>query len=504
MDLLVGLRNTETMDSEELLSGVHARLLPAGSITPEIAGALTYARRISDDLVFAYALDRPADIRILTDPDVAHVDPEELGRAAYENLMRVPVTHEEIPHEGTVLHSLHGDSHFVASKALYLAAAVHRATGASLPHEGALVVMPSRHNLVYHPIADGTVVDAVNALASYGLGAYEDSHGRGALSPRLYWWHRGGLTSLTVIDEEARRFSVQPPPELLALMKGLVGLDRAGRIPGRATAGTPDPAGLTARAAESMTALSPSPAPAALEAAFSTVVQLAHARCAADPRASSGFTWAAWATAVQLGTALFTGTDQALDCHLDEDLVRPLPAGPAAPPADARAWLDALYLAVLCRQRDRVRRLCAVPMERLREDDSVDPYVLHWADTLRTYFSDDGSMDDVVAKLGATIEASGPGVTHAPRTFVDAIDYQPVALFHRLITRDHDTFAKTLTEALAEHRSYWGGSAAPRARVALGPLALASLAHDWGFPLPEDLPFLPVHLLDGQRIEHIP
>ncbi|MFH8517491.1 immunity 49 family protein [Streptomyces gelaticus] len=492
-----------TPDTDELLRGTYARLLPADAITAEIAGSLRYARLVADGLVFAYALDRPTDVRLLTDPDVERVGLEELGRAAYENLMRVPVTHEEVPVEGAILHSLYGDSHFVGSQALFLSAAVRQVTGESLPHAGALVVVPSRHNLVYHPIADGTVVDAVNALAAYALGAYED--GPGALSPRVYWWHRGSLTSITVIDEGTRSFSVQPPPELLGLMKGLVRLDRAGRLAPRAAAGAPAPglAELTRATAESIAGLSRDPA-AGLGDAFASAVAHALAHCAADPRAAGIDTWDAWATAVQLGSALFTGA-RPQECRLGEDLVRQLPTTPAAPPADARAWLDALYLAIVCREDDRIRRLCQVPLETLRQDDSVDMYVLCWIDTLRTFFSGRDSMDGVVEKLVATMKASGPDeVTCAPMEFVNAIDYQPVALFHRLIARDHDSFAETLAEALAEHGAYWGESAAPRAQVALGALAMASLAFDYGFPVAPDRPHLPRYLLNRERIEQIP
>ncbi|MCT7356001.1 immunity 49 family protein [Streptomyces sp. 15-116A] len=493
-------------EPDELLRGAHARLLPADSISPEIAGALQYARLVADGLVLAYALDRPTDVRILTDPDVEQVGPEELHEAAYANLMRVPVTHEEIPYDGTVLHSFYGDSHFVGSQALYLSAAVHRVTGESLPHAGALVVVPSRHNLVFHPIADGTVVDAVNHLAAYALGAYED--GPGPLSPRVYWWHRGSLTSLTVIDDDTRTFSIQPPPRLLGLMKGLVRLDGAGRLATRTAAETPPAtterlAELTHATAESIARLSSGPA-GGLGGAFASATALAHARCAADPKAAHIDTWDAWSTAVQLGCALFTGA-RPQDCTLGEDLVRPLPATPAAPPADARAWLDALYLAIVCREWERVRRLCGVPLEALRQDDSVDTYVLHWIDTLRIYFSERDSMDGVVERLLATMNTSGPeDVTHAPMEFVNAIDYQPVALFHRLIARDHDAFAKTLAEAVAEHGAYWGESPAPRAQVALGPLAMACLALDSGFPVATDLPHLPLYLLNRERIEPVP
>ncbi|WP_367048105.1 immunity 49 family protein [Streptomyces sp. Je 1-332] len=136
--------------------------------------------------------------------------------------------------------------------------------------------------------------------------------------------------------------------------------------------------------------------------------------------------------------------------------MRQLPATPAAPPADASAWLDAFYVAVACRQQARADRLCEVPLEVLRQDDSVDAYVLHRIDTLQTYWSE-RPMDDVVAKLLDTMKASHPeSLTHAPKDFSDLIDYQPVALFHRLIARDHDAFAKALSEAVAHHGTYWG------------------------------------------------
>ncbi len=269
-------------DADDLLRAAHARLLPADALTPDIAGSLRYARPVADGLVLAYALDLPGEVRILTDPDVERCGREELRQAAYENLMRVPVTHEEIPCEGTVLHSFYGDSHFVSSKALFLAAAVREVTGASLPHAGALVVVPSRHNLVYHPLADGTVADAVNHLAAYALGAFQD--GPGALSPRVYWWHRGGLTSLTVVDEDSRTFSVRPPARLLDLMRGLVRLDGAGRLATRAAAEAPapDPDRLARTTADALTALGQDPA-AGPGDAFGSAVALAHARCAADP-----------------------------------------------------------------------------------------------------------------------------------------------------------------------------------------------------------------------------
>ncbi|MEU6891961.1 immunity 49 family protein [Streptomyces sp. NPDC046557] len=487
--------------AEELLRGAHARLLPPGSFTPELAAVMRYARVVADGLVLAYALDGPTSVRILTDRDVERAGLRELGQAAYANLMRVPVEYAEVPGEGGArLYSVYGDSHFVAAKALYLSEVARQVNGEPLPEAGALVVVPSRHNLVYHPIADGSVVDALNSLASYALGAYGD--GPGALSPQVYWWHDGGLTSLTVFDEATRTFSLRPPPPLLALMKGLVRLGPAGRLAGRAATGAPDIDALTQATAESIRRLDQDPT--GLGDAFGSALALAHAHCADDPDGAWIDTWDAWATAVQLGSALFSG-GRPQECRLGEDLVVGLPGTPADPPVDARAWLDALYLALVCRQTERVGRLCQVPPARLWEDDSVDEYVLHWVDTLRTYLSPRQSMDDVVQKLLATMRASMPeNLTHAPKDFVNRIDYQPVALFHRLIAGDHDAFAAALAEALSEHGGYWDGSAAPRARLALGPLAIASLAYDRGFPIDPKQPYLPTYLLNRERIETIP
>ncbi|MFF5977429.1 immunity 49 family protein [Streptomyces olindensis] len=484
----------------ELLRGAHARLLPVESITPELSGSLRYARVVADGLVFAYALDGRTSVRILTDRDVERAGLQALGEAARANLMRVPVRHEEVGVEGQArLHSVYGDSPFVAGKALFLAEVAWKVVGEQLPDAGALVVVPTRHHLLYHPITDGSVVDAVNSLAAYALGAYED--GPGALSPRVYWWHRGSLTSLTVIDHDTLTFSVRPPSPLLGLMRGLVRLDQAGHLATRSAAGPAELGELMRDAAESMDRLVQDPA--ALGDVFRSILALALARCAYDPDVAHIDTWDAWATATRLGSALFTGAP-AQECRLGEDLVWQLPALPAELPADARAWLDALYLAIVCRQTDRIGRLCRVPLEALRQDDTVDAYVLHWIDTLQAYFSNGPSMDDVVEKLVATIETSGrEGVTHAPLEFVNGIDYQPAALFHRLIARDHDTFAKVLAEAVAEHGGYWGASTAPRARVALGPLAMASLAYDYGFPVDLTQPYLPRHLLNRERLEEI-
>jgi hypothetical protein len=64
------------------------------------------------------------------------------------------------------------------------------------------------------------VAEAVNALAQFGQGAYEDGPGR--LSPRVFWWRAGTLTSITLFDQESRTMRISPPDELMTIMRRLV------------------------------------------------------------------------------------------------------------------------------------------------------------------------------------------------------------------------------------------------------------------------------------------
>lgn len=205
-----------------LLRGVYLRLIPDDCLPPEAADGFRYLRPVAEGLLEAMALDTPDSVRLLDDQDVARAGLETLRSAARTNLANEPVEHEAVRGpDGTVIHIVSGASMFVASKALVLAELMWMTLGQEAPEEGVLVTVPSRHQLAFHPITDGGVVNAVNDLAAFGLGAYQDNPG--PVSPRLYWWQHGRLTSLTTIDHDSRRFSIAPPEELLTIMKRLKG-----------------------------------------------------------------------------------------------------------------------------------------------------------------------------------------------------------------------------------------------------------------------------------------
>lgn len=205
---------------EQILRSAYLRLVPEDAFPPEAASSFSYVRRVAPGLQEALALDLPDAVRLLDDRFVAGVGLEELRAAGRANLVREPVEYDVAHGQGgAAMHIVSGESMFVASKALVLDDLAHSVTGRQLPEEGALFVVPSRNYLVFHPLADHQVVDAVNDLAAFGLGAHQDNPG--PLSPRLYWWHKGAVTSLTHIDDATRSFSIAPPEELMAILRRL-------------------------------------------------------------------------------------------------------------------------------------------------------------------------------------------------------------------------------------------------------------------------------------------
>ncbi|WP_424643259.1 hypothetical protein [Embleya sp. AB8] len=155
--------------------------MTSDSLSPDPVVHLRYARVVADGLVFAYALDMPTGVRILTDADQERAGLEAPGGAAYGNLMRVPVEHSEVPVEGrALLHSVYGDSPFVVSKALYLGEPARQVTGEPPPDAGALVVVPTRHLPAYHQITDGSAAAAVNWPIAIESADYADTLVRGA------------------------------------------------------------------------------------------------------------------------------------------------------------------------------------------------------------------------------------------------------------------------------------------------------------------------------------
>ncbi|MFI9064686.1 immunity 49 family protein [Streptomyces sp. NPDC053429] len=232
--------------------------------------------------------------------------------------------------------------------------------------------------------------------------------------------------------------------------------------------------------------------------ALDTTLMLAKAHCLMDPKGEIYPTWDAWVNAMQVGSAVFaaaTATSDHVQCriaHKDRTLAATGPQQYVTP----GTWLTAFYLAVVCRERDRITALCRVPLSLLRENRShFDEFEYAWIDALQTYWL---GGDDLGRKLVAAVDgADAETVTTDPEA-VGKLLYPPMEMFHRIVRADHDGFNRALTAALQWHKEYWsadGRATRVSGLVALAPLAMACFAHDAGIPIEVESDYLPSTLI---------
>ncbi|MFG2380757.1 immunity 49 family protein [Streptomyces avermitilis] len=224
------------------------------------------------------------------------------------------------------------------------------------------------------------------------------------------------------------------------------------------------------------------------------------ARVTVNPRANLLESWEATVVAMQVYSAAFAAAstnEGAVHCRIAHEM-RTIPATGPQFYTNAGNWLTSLWFAIVCRDQARMAHLCRFPIGLLRASGAQgDEYAYHWVDALQTYWLEEPGL---IEKLTDTIEASHPDVaTIAPRDLLQNILYQPINLFHRFLRKDHAAFNEALVEALELHKAYWTATE-ERARdiagsLALGPLAIACLAYDAGFPIEVESHYLPHHLL---------
>ncbi|MCY0954406.1 immunity 49 family protein [Streptomyces sp. H27-S2] len=225
--------------------------------------------------------------------------------------------------------------------------------------------------------------------------------------------------------------------------------------------------------------------------------------CLADPIADRFTTWEAWILAMQAGTALLAAgqaTEGTVTCRIGVNgEERELPATGPQEYLHAGNWLTAFYLTAICRENERVNQLAQVPLSFLRESGAeFDDYLYSWVETLQNrWFGRQETWDTLVRAVDGTDPAN---VRIAEKELMLKILYPPLNLFHRYLSQESELFNEALAEALTWHKEYWTTSEA-RARsaeglVALGPLAIACMAHDAGMPIEVESEYLPKELLE--------
>jgi hypothetical protein len=178
--------------------------------------AAIVSSQIGAGLISVLTYDLPTSVRTIhrDDADSWSVPIDELFAIALANIASAPDRPErtDVPFEGGVFHALHGDSFFVTSEILRL-----REHLGDAPN-GALVAIPNRHILLFHPLLDLSAVVAVQFLIQMTIQMFRE--GPGSVSPNLYWWHDGALTQLPY-DTDRKGVQFFPPDEFVQVLNGL-------------------------------------------------------------------------------------------------------------------------------------------------------------------------------------------------------------------------------------------------------------------------------------------
>lgn len=210
----------DTLPPEQIRAQLYPRVVSGEGID---AGTFGYARTVAPGLYEVLALDLPESVMTLTDEALERLgDPARLRERALHNLRDLPVEgHETVKDaDGMRFEVILGDSFYTASRVLDLDAVVRRVTGRPLGEDGALVALPFRHQLAFHPIRDTSIVPALGAMASFAASGYEDTPG--AISPYVFWWRAGTLTQLSEYAEEDGQLRIVVGDDFQDLLERLI------------------------------------------------------------------------------------------------------------------------------------------------------------------------------------------------------------------------------------------------------------------------------------------
>ncbi len=193
-----------TLTAGQIREGAHLRLVLAdalASLGKDVRELhYRYARDVGGGWLEVIAHLEGDFVRWLRDCEVEQVGVDRLRELGRQRLMKIrPDICEEWQRADSRLYSIRGDSGFMASKVLVFEDVLRRALprrGRQLPF-GALVAMPTRHELIFTPVGRD-VIENFGDLLDLVPQFHRD--GRAPLSPHVYWWRDGQLDALTEFD----------------------------------------------------------------------------------------------------------------------------------------------------------------------------------------------------------------------------------------------------------------------------------------------------------------
>ncbi|MBR8744974.1 immunity 49 family protein [Nocardiopsis sp. MG754419] len=230
-----------------------------------------------------------------------------------------------------------------------------------------------------------------------------------------------------------------------------------------------------------------------------------------DPSAAKLETWETWVADMQIHHALFkvstTPDEEPVDVMVNRRIRHMRGTGPMYC-TNASNWLNAFYLAVICREQQRYRELCEIPVDLLREagesgGSQYNPFIYSWIASIQGFVLNRPTLVDNL-KQALDLSAPDPSRIDGADTMNQVVSPQ-LTTFINLVRRDTERFNESLAEALASHAEYWTATD-ERANdiegvVPMPLLAFACFAYDAAEAEPDfdfqvESGYLPKHLLE--------
>ncbi|MFD3684385.1 immunity 49 family protein [Nocardiopsis sp. NPDC058631] len=251
-------------------------------------------------------------------------------------------------------------------------------------------------------------------------------------------------------------------------------------------------------------------APFSVDISLNSLARSAKICLAMDPDASELYTWESWTTWMQVSEALLamstTPPGKTIE-RLINDKTRTLQAIGPSPSCDAGTWITAFFLAVSCRDEERVHSLCQIPASFLREagesgSGGYDDYVYPWITAIQDYILNRPELADNLYEAMRLSQPEHASISSPEK--LDAFVFPPINALYRLAQLDTDKFDEAFGQGIQLFHGYYTADQ-ERTKDLNGALPLtlvgvACLAHDMNQIAPDFTPdlssdYLPKHIL---------
>jgi hypothetical protein len=232
---------------------------------------------------------------------------------------------------------------------------------------------------------------------------------------------------------------------------------------------------------------------------------------AVDPRAAQLETWRSWTTSMQIAHALFAvstapeGTE--VECLIDQKTRHLAATGPRYF-TNANNWLKAFFLAMTCREEQRWKELCHIPVDLMREAGEskgtrYNLYLYHWVSALQAYIL---NRPEFPEELSKAMELSDPQRAEiGSPEILNKLTFPPMNTLLKFAQGDSDAFNESLAKGVRLFRDYHTADeerakkidgAVPLPLLALACMGYDRSCHDPRFQLEVESDYLPKHIVE--------